>query len=71
MAAIPKFNPDDMSLTLMSADFGCQDSNDIADAVIECIEHNSYQTDPLYLVQCLVELFHPVVVAQVKAHFNL
>lgn len=68
---IPKHNPDDMHLTLMSCDFGCQDSNDIRNAVIECIKHNDYATDPIYLVQCITELFHPVVVEQVKAHFGL
>lgn len=68
---IPKHNPDDMHLNLMSCDFGCQDSVDIADAVIDCVNHNSYQTDPVYLVQCLVELFHPTVVERVKAHFGL
>ena len=68
---IPKHNPDEMHLNLMSADFGCQDSNDITDALIECIEHNGYQTDPMYLVQCLNELHHEVVVQRVKAHFGL
>lgn len=68
---IPKFNPDDMHLNLMSCDFGCQDTNDIVDALIECIELNDYQTDADYLVQCLVELHHEVVVQRVKAHFGL
>ncbi len=68
---MPKHNPDDMYFNLMSADFGCQDSNDVVQALIECIEHNQYQTDPVYLVQCLVEIHHELVVDRVKAHFNL
>ena len=67
----PKFNPDELHLDLMIAPYGCQDSIDIADALIECIELNDYQTDPVYLVQCLVEIHHPFVVERVKKHFNL
>lgn len=71
MAAIPKHNPDEMHLTLMGADFGCQDSNDIVDALIECIQDNQYQADPIYLMQCLNELHLQDVVDRVKAHFGL
>lgn len=67
----PKFNLDEMHLDLMFSNFDCTNQDQLAQAVIECVQHNDYQTDPAYLMQCLVELFDQNVVEQVKAHFGL